>query len=74
MAADDIKTYIDTSAQRPLEMEQDGRRARSHSLRDQIAAHKYLKSLEDNADQTTNSDGYLNLGIRTCRLEPGGSA
>jgi hypothetical protein len=72
MAADDIKTYLDTSARRPLEMEQDGRRARSHSLRDTIAAHKYIQGLEQT--QTTNADGYLNLGVRTCRIEPGGSA
>lgn len=73
MAADDIKTYLDTSAQRPLEMEQDGRRARSHSLRDMLAVHKYLEALE-NGTQTTDSNGYLNMGVRTCRIEPGGSA
>lgn len=72
MAADDIKTYLDTAAQRPLEMEQDGRRARSHSLRDYMAAHKYLAGLEDTP--TTNVDGYLNMGVRTARIEPGGSA
>lgn len=72
MSSEQIKTALDTASQRPLEMEQDGRRARQHSLRDIIAAHKYMKSLEQTV--TTDSDGYMNLGIRTCRIEPGGSA
>ena len=72
MSAEQIKTALDTASQRPLEMEQDGRRARQHSLRDIIAAHKYLRSLEDTP--TTSADGYMNMGVRTCRIEPGGSA
>lgn len=72
MSTEQVKTALDTASQRPLEMEQDGRRARQHSLRDIIAAHKYLQSLETAV--TTDTDGYMNMGVRTCRIEPGGSA
>lgn len=72
MSAEEIKTALDTAAQRPQEMEQDGRRAKQHTLRDLIAAHRYLKGLEQTP--TVSDDGYMNLGVRTCRIEPGGSA
>lgn len=72
MSSEQVKTALDTASQRPLEMEQDGRRARQHSLRDIIAAHKYLQSLEETP--VVSADGYMNMGIRTCRIEPGGSA
>ena len=73
MSSEQVKTALDTASQRPLEMEQDGRRARQHSLRDIIAAHRYLQSLETEVP-TTSADGYMNMGVRTCRIEPGGSA
>ena len=71
--SEEIKTYIDTSAQRPLEMEQDGRRAKAHSLRDSIAWLKYKQS-EENATPEISSEGYSNMGVRVTKIEPGGSA
>ena len=66
MADDDVKDALETNAQGPAEAEVDGVRARQHSLRDQIAADRYLRSQRS----TANADS---IGIRLARFQPPGA-
>ena len=59
-------------AQQPASAAVDGRSATQHNLKDLIAYHRYLKSLED--EPAAISSGYLSFGVKTARIEPGGAA
>lgn len=63
-----ITDSIETNAGNPLEVENDGFRAKQHSLKDQIAADKHLKG-EANADQIAS--GKLPIGL--FKFKPPGS-
>lgn len=71
--SDTIQSQILGRSQQPASATVDGRSATGHSLKDLIAAHRYLKSLEDGSAGAT-ADGYVGLGVRTARIEPGGAA
>lgn len=68
---DDILEYLGQAAQKPAEMEQDGRRAKQHRLADLIAAHKYLTGVQDPSDPQGTSDTF---GLKMRRIQPGGAA
>lgn len=71
--SDIVESELIKRAQQPASATVDGRSATGHNLRDLIAYHRYLKSLEDDAAGTPPS-GYLSFGVKTARIEPGGSA
>jgi hypothetical protein len=71
MSADNVKTALDTAAQRPANAQIDGQAASSHKLTDIIAAHRHLSAEEAAADTTSP---YKPLGVAVSRIQPGGAA
>ena len=65
MAATDLKTEIADNAQGPQGASGDGFSVRQHSIRDQIAADKYLAA-KDALHHSTNPSA----GLRMVRLVP----
>ena len=68
MAATDLKTDIATNAQGPAEARGDSGSMRQHSLRDQIAADRYLASKDALADSAKKT-----FGVRMGQLVPPGA-
>lgn len=64
----DLASQIETNSALPAEVENDGFRAKQHSLRDQIAADKHLKA-DENANQIDNGK----LPIQLFKFKPPGS-
>ena len=62
--AEDLKDTISENAQGPAEVESDSVRAKQHSLKDQIAADRYLK-------QQSSRSPLLN--VRRTKITPGGA-
>lgn len=65
--ADEITTALTENATGPFEVEGDQGRTRQHSLKDQIAADRYIKSKAATAAGT-------GLGFRILKLVPPGAA
>ena len=63
---DSLAEQLATAAGQPAEAQSDAGRVRQHSLADQIAAHRYLRSVEA-------ADGMAALGIRLVKLIPPGT-
>lgn len=66
--ADELLDGIKTNMADPFAAEQDGTRAQQHNLKDQIAAHKYVKSQEV-FDEVTPTG----IGFRMMRFTPPGA-
>lgn len=62
---EDLKETISTNAQGPAEAQSDAGRVRQHSLQDQIAADKYLR--------TRDAQARKNRGIRCLKIVPPGA-
>lgn len=63
---DAVKTALETNAQGPAQVEQDGTRVSQHSLKDQIEADRYLDGKAAASRKST--------GLRFFKLVPPGSA
>jgi hypothetical protein len=61
--AEDLKNTLIENAQGPAEVESDSVRVRQHSLKDQIAAAKYLKQ----------QAGSPLANVRRTKITPGGA-
>lgn len=64
----DLSSNIETNAGNPAEAEVDGLKAKQHSLKDQIAADKHLKS-DDAVGELANGK----LPIQLFKFKPPGS-
>lgn len=71
--SDTVASTLLSRAGQPASATADGRSATGHNLKDLIAYHRYLRSLETEAAAPT-ADGYIGFGLKTARMEPGGAA
>jgi len=71
--SDTVASTLLSRASQPASATVDGRSATGHNLKDLIAYHRYLRSLEADVVPPT-ATGYAGFGLKTARMEPGGAA